>query len=417
MLPFSAATAAALEITPSSLATGVYAYHTGIRFDVNRNAHNAPKLVSLLLTQLQLDEPDIVFTNGDAHRIDNDDLPDDKGAFDDLFGVTTNRHSLRCNVVINSSRTFHQIKIGAWTLLQQHGIFLKKTPGPISRTDLVPMGFWMHVHPAFASTRSFHNQLTKNIADCYESSPVTIEQNLPTEFSEPDVYFTPSKCKGTYDQQPIQSNALCMYGSCSDFDRITTMVTRISSFATTDDNKTPMYIPFALKQTHPEIYGQYLAQQNAFLESHRNIAIVGVHPKAMDYGDEDSPDPTFPQSLWNTLSQMEGVYHVYSCRRTHDLGKWNISCSLGYHPTIAKWLDENLSVLWNKVPLQLPAYVAFPTPERLSRNRVARSVASGLTDASPVSHYLQSLAARHKTSSKITTDGRGLRNYFGDPVS
>jgi hypothetical protein len=50
-----------------------------------------------------------------------------------------------------------------------------------------------------------------------------------------------------------------MYGSRSDFDRITTMVTRISSFAMTDDNKTPMYIHFALKQTHPEIYGQYLA--------------------------------------------------------------------------------------------------------------------------------------------------------------
>jgi hypothetical protein len=54
---------------------------------------------------------------------------------------------------------------------------------------------------------------------------------------------------------------------------------------------------------------------------HRNIAIVGLHPDAMDYGDEDSPDPAFPTSLWQTLSNMDGVYRVDSCRRTADLGK------------------------------------------------------------------------------------------------
>jgi hypothetical protein len=147
MMPFSAAAAAALEISPSSLATGVYAYHTVLRFDVATNARNAPQLVSSILAQMQLDEPDIVFTNGDAKRIDNDDLPADKLAFDDTFAVTTNRNSLHCHFVINSSCTFHQVKIGVWALLQQHRIFLDKSPGPISRTDLVPMGFWMYVHP------------------------------------------------------------------------------------------------------------------------------------------------------------------------------------------------------------------------------------------------------------------------------
>jgi hypothetical protein len=44
--------------------------------------------------------------------------------------------------------------------LQKHRIFLDKSPGPISKRDLVPMGFWMHVHPGFASTRAFHNQVS-----------------------------------------------------------------------------------------------------------------------------------------------------------------------------------------------------------------------------------------------------------------
>jgi hypothetical protein len=91
MMLFTAAVAAALELSPSSLSTGVYAYHTVLRFDLATNAHNAPQLVSAILAQLQLDEPDIVFTNSDARRIDNDNLPEDKPAFDTTFAVTTNR--------------------------------------------------------------------------------------------------------------------------------------------------------------------------------------------------------------------------------------------------------------------------------------------------------------------------------------
>jgi hypothetical protein len=267
MMPFSAASVTALEIALSPLDTGLFAYHDVLCMDVTTNARNAPKLVSLLLAQMQLDKPDIVFTDGADKRIDNNDLPTDKLSFDATFGVSTTRTSLNCHLTINSSRTFHQIKIGVWQILQKHRIFLDKSPGPISKRDLVPMGFWMHVHPGFASTRAFHNQLSNNISDNYTSSPVVAELNLPADYSEPDVYFTPSKCKGTYEQTSIQSNALFIYGSRDDFDRITTLVTRISSFATTDDNKTPLYVPFALKKSHPEIYGQYLAQQNAFLAS------------------------------------------------------------------------------------------------------------------------------------------------------
>jgi hypothetical protein len=51
----------------------------------------------------------------------------------------------------------------------------------------------------------------------------------------------------------------------------------------------------------------------------------------------------------------------------------------------------------------MPVFSEFPIPERLSCHRSPRSVASGLTDASPVSHYLQTLAARKMPSTKITT--------------
>jgi hypothetical protein len=127
-----------------------------------------------------------------------------------------------------------------------------------------------------------------------------------------------------------------MYGVRSNADRIILLVTRICSFATTIDNKTPMYVLFALKTSHPKIYGQYLAQQNDFLATHRNITIVGVHPSAMDYGDCDTPDGNVPKSIWDILSQMDGVYRVDPCRRTFDLGKWNISCHLSHHQKITR---------------------------------------------------------------------------------
>jgi hypothetical protein len=297
---------------------------------------------------------------------------------------------------------FHQIKVGVWDLLQNHNVWLEKSPGPITKTDLIPMGFWLHVRPGKASTRAFHNQLTRNISSNYDASPVVAELNLPSEFTEPDVFFAPAKCKGTYKRQPLTSNALCMYGARSDADHITLLVTRICSFATTIDNKTLMYVPFALKTSHPEIYGQYLAQQNDFLATHRNIAIVGVHPSAMDYGDCDTPDGSVPKSIWDTLSQMGGVYGVDPCRRTFDLGKWNISCHSSHHQQITRWIDENLYPYWSAIPLDLPPFAAFPSSGRLSRNCVSRSVASGLTGASPVSHYLRSLAAQD-VSPKIMT--------------
>jgi hypothetical protein len=405
MTIFTAAAAAALETVDSSLANGVYAYPTVLRLDVSANARNAPHLISLLLAKLQLDEPNIAFTDSNEVSIDNNDLPQDKANFDNAFDIATKRNALHCHFIIKSSRTFHQLKVGVWDILQKHKIWLDKSPGPIKKTNLVPMGFWLHVHPGFASPKAFHTQLCNDLEAKY-SDPATLAacnlsaDDLPTNYSQPDVYFASSKCKGSYDNKPLHTNALCMYGSKPDFDRTTHMITRLSSFATTEDDTTPMYVPFALKLSHPEVYGKYLAKQNAFLSTHRNIAIVGVHPSAMDYGDISSRDINCPQSIWHTLSAMKGVYRVDSCRRTFDLGKWNISCHVDHHPDIIQWIDDHLVEQWHKVPLDLPAYMEFPTPERLSRSRVPHSVASGLTDASPVSHYLKSLAARN-TSTKI----------------
>jgi hypothetical protein len=200
---FTAAAAAALDLDQTSLANGMYAYPTVIRLDVSKNGPHAPALLSRLLAKMQLDEPTIVFLSHHDRHIDNDDLPQDKDGFDDAFAVTTRRLSLQCTFMIQSNRTFHQVKVGVWTLLQNHTIWMDKSPGPIEKTNLVPMGFWLHVHPGFASTRAFNTQLCKDLRDRYADVDRKA-LNLPNEFADPEMYFQATKCRGIYDGAAIK---------------------------------------------------------------------------------------------------------------------------------------------------------------------------------------------------------------------
>jgi hypothetical protein len=100
MTLFTATAAAALKLDNTSLANGVFAYHAVIRLDCSHYARIAPSAVSLLLAQMQLDEPSIAFTDGNDRRIANDDLPHDKTSFDATFGTVTQRKSLHCHLVI-----------------------------------------------------------------------------------------------------------------------------------------------------------------------------------------------------------------------------------------------------------------------------------------------------------------------------
>jgi hypothetical protein len=194
-----------------------------------------------------------------------------------------------------------------------------------------------------------------------------------------------------------------MYTDADDTDTATTMITGLSSFAASENSYFPFYVPFALQHLHPEVYGSYLAKQSAFLETHRNISIAGVSVAAMDHGDQDNPDTLFPKSLWQLIKQLDGIYRVDSCRRTPDLGKLNISCHSDFHPNIAAWLDNTIVEHSDSIPVSLPTFQVFPSPTRLSASRSSRTISSGLTDASHVSHYLKTLTDRNRTSDKIKT--------------
>jgi hypothetical protein len=127
---------------------------------------------------------------------------------------------------------------------------------------------------------------------------------------------------------------------------------------------------------------------------HCDITIVDLIPQTMDYGDESLDDLTAP--LWQHIPSLPDIYHVDSCHRIPDLGKRNVSClASSNHSRTAKWIGHHMVAHWKDIMIDLIPIVTFPVLEHLSRSRPSCSVASGLTNASPVSHYLKSPRSNH----------------------
>jgi hypothetical protein len=191
--------------------------------------------------------------------------------------------------------------------------------------------------------------------------------------------------------QPISTDALMVYVPKAQTILAMIYLTKLSSLHTASSNSAPMFITLLVKYQTPGKFGQYVAHNNSFLNDHRNIAIVRVVPEAMD------TDNLAGENLWKSISSLPDIYRCDPCRRTPDLGKWNISCAKASHQIICNWMDENLVHFWSNLPdsADFPKIGTFPTPERLSKGRRVSSggssVASGLTNASPVEDYFRQL--------------------------
>jgi hypothetical protein len=311
----------------------------------------------------------------------------------------------------SARRTFHPIKMGVREILQKYGVFLKKSAAPVKKTTLSMMEFWVNVHPRFASSHVFHAEICDSIKENYTNDTALLDKlGLDHTFSPPAIYLDRRKVSSqshSHDSSTtsiLDTEAVVTYADSDDLHRSEVMLTMLSSFRTQELPTSPMFIPMELKYKDPKKFGEYVAKQNNFLNHHRNIAIVGIVPKAMDFKSPGEID------LYSSLKNVSGVYHCDPTCRTPDLGKWNISCHETNHPDICQWIDDHLVELWQTISLDLPAMDTFPQPERLSKGRGARdsalSVASGLTDASPVADYMKTLKSRFETSTVITRPTR-----------
>jgi hypothetical protein len=335
VLLFSAAAAAALERSDDGLQPGVYAYLTKLNFTVKTNGNNAPAIVVKLLAKIVLDEPDVVFVAGDESRITVNTSPlQSKNEFDDAFCTSTSGDKLSCKFEIQSSRnSFHAIKIGVWDILKEAQVWLKKLAGPVQKAPLTAIGFWMNLHPGFASSRVFHSQLLDDFDTQYNNHPDLIaEYNLPTERTPVEMYLCCRKINANYSlediSQPISTNSLMVHVPKAHTDLALIYLQKLSSLRNPLSESSPVFIPLAGKYRNPGKFGQYVTRHNSFLNNHHNIAIVGVAPEAM------GTDNSAGENLWELISSLPGVYRCDPCRRTPDLGKWNISSYIYSRPIL-----------------------------------------------------------------------------------
>jgi hypothetical protein len=218
------------------------------------------------------------------------------------------------------------------------------------------------------------------------------------DFSPPDMYLARGHISGQYHEVSatgavqkttnLDTDAMLTYASVQDAARSLVMLTQISSYKKPLFSNSPMFIPLALKKSDPIKFGYYIAQQNTFLQDHRNIAIVGVVPELMDLANSAG------NTLWNSIHNLPGVYRCDPCARTPDLGKWNISSAGTANTNIKEWLSGNLPKFLAIAPAAIPKITTFPAPEILSKDRRASaqmSISSGLIDASPLDDYMRSL--------------------------
>jgi hypothetical protein len=148
------------------------------------------------------------------------------------------------------------------------------------------------------------------------------------------MYFCRRKINATYSvhgkSQNIDTEAFMTYAPKETAALALLYLTKLLSLRVATTQADPIYIPLAAKHNSPETFGQYVARHNEFLNNHRNIAIVGIVPDAMDANTVTGPN------LWTSIKSLPGVYRCDPCRRTHDLGKWNISCSADSHTAICE---------------------------------------------------------------------------------
>jgi hypothetical protein len=206
-MPFSAAAAAAAAALDATAAPdhGVYAYLTEVGFLMKTTARQAPAILSLILAKLVPDEPTIIFNDVDNKRINQSKLPTEKATFDDIFSSTSSAGHLTCCFEIKSDRrSFHPIKMGVWDILQQHGVYFKKSTAPVKKISLSTLGFWANVHPSFASPHVFHAEICESIQLPYSSNPALLKQlNLAPEYTDPDIYLERRKLLAHSSMPPM----------------------------------------------------------------------------------------------------------------------------------------------------------------------------------------------------------------------
>lgn len=403
-MTLTSAPAAATDPFVEVITTQLHCSKTRVEFPCTDSVSHAPFVLQRLLSTIVDQNPGTVFYTGNNEKIDIEDFPTEQTGFDQCFNtvVTDERHKkIVVGFEIRSEKTFYSVKSSVLPFVKKHGIYLKRHHGPLSTMDLVTVG-WIHkLHPTFASLENLRTEIFTKVYEALDR--FTPEKRATLDIADddtlPEFFLATGRIHGQYENAPINSNVILLQS-----ERSTSSLVRSLLEASFTDDPTLEYIPLSLKYENPSLHGQILSHQNQFLDQHRNIAVLGLSVIAMDFrnpGDEPKDDtPPF----WNQFLDCPGILRVDSCKRTFDLGKWNLSTTEAHYIEATQWIDDNVTRLYNNLPKDIQDSCQFstvPIPRRMTKTLYSHQRPAQTRNPASVSTYASHLANKWGTTPNV----------------
>jgi hypothetical protein len=295
-----------------------------------------------------------IFNDIGGNVVSMENFPVDKDVFDKAFGtiVPNDRNpQVILGLTINSTINFSPLKSALLPpILHNMNVFMRPHHSTSWKSlDVIPIAHIQEVHPSFADKTHVKAMLLIMLHQCVSKVVDTDEYKLLLGNNSPDVpeiMLYNGRALEKISTADIHSDVIEIYVAREQ----APMLKYLFETSTRLTTRPFQLVPRDFKFNHPAIYGKILNKQNNYLENHRNNAVVAIPTHAMEHCITDLDGKT-----WNTLKAailaVKGVTHVHACKRTLDLGKWNISTNIDDWAHVKTWLDANLNKLYRQIPV------------------------------------------------------------------
>jgi hypothetical protein len=317
----------------------------------------APKILHSLFRCLVNSVNDIEFRNVLGRVVDLDSFPQDKSTFDTMFNnmVSDQRqHHILVVVEIRSVKTFYALKQLIWQWLSAYYVFMKQQTLGFNKVNICSPGWFSHTNPTYHSkertkdaifywaTETFNNLSHDEQKEMTEEFPAYHHED--GRFEIPEFQLVHRTIAGKSSSGKVETEAYEVQIERQHGKSFKQTMELTFESATSSDM---LFIPFALKrELSGDKYSSIIQQQSIYLESHRNISIVGIGNRRMLAATTYGNDKTNSEDL---LKSKEGVYRVDSTKRTPDLGKWNISTDKDHYAALTTWINSNITEFFTLV--------------------------------------------------------------------
>jgi hypothetical protein len=321
-----------------------------VRFSIvqrdNTKTVPIPSILHKLMNKIRDIDNNTIFNDIEGNVVSMENFPVDKDVFDKAFGtvVPNGRNpQVILGLTINSTINFSPLKSALLPVLHNMNVFMRPHHSTSWKSlDAIPIAHIQEVRPSFADKTQVKAAMITMLQQCIHKVGDTDEYKFLRGDKSPEIpelMLYNGRALGKIGDESIHSDVIEIYVAREH----APMMKYLFEISTSLTTRPFQLVPRDFKFNHPAIYGKILNKQNNYLETHRNIAIVAIPTQAMEHCITDLNGKN-----WNTLQDailsVSGVTHVHACKRTLDLGKWNISTNINDWAHVKTWLDTQLSI-------------------------------------------------------------------------